>query len=141
MKRTAHMELSIEEQKEVRVGHGKLALKMGQRQNYVYHRYGHKRFLYQKLLQQSSKTDGTQELFELLLKQPHEMKHFSAINPFDEDSEALVPALIFPQRSETMLSYIRYIDGLLSLSDLSSEVCVQYTWVDVIMMMHYHCLA
>ena len=150
---TADMELSIEKLPEqmaimaVTVDpenllFGKLLIK--EMQDYPQlAQYMHERFLYQKVMQQPSKTDGTQELVELLLKQPHELKqHFLNINPdgnimlidgrvylFGMSKSALVPALIFPQQSETMLSCIRSIDGLLSFNDDHfSEVCVQYTW-------------
>ena len=150
---TADMELSIEKLPEqmaimaVTVDHenlpfGKLLIKEMQDHPQLA-QYMHERFLYQKVMQQPSKTDGTQELVELLLKQPHELKqHFLNINPdgnimlidgcvylFAMSKSALVPALIFPQQSETMLSCIRSIDSLLSFNDDQfSEVCVQYTW-------------
>ena len=106
----------------------------------------YERFLFQKVMQQLSKTDGTQELFELLPKQPHELKHFPAISLLDQikmltdghqDSEriahlfgmliSLAPAIILPQQSEIVLSYVELSDILLSLLDQFPEVCVQYT--------------
>ena len=145
---TANMELSIEKLPEqmaimaVTVDHEKLpfGILIKQMQDYPQLTQNmYERFLFQKVMQRPSKTVVTQKLVELLIKQPHELKqHFFTINPdgltdghvylFDMSMSALVPALTFPQQSETMLSYVRSIDSLLSFSDPFSEVCVQYTW-------------
>ena len=145
---TTDMELLIEKLREemgVTVDHEKLKLFTKQMQDHP--QYMYKRFLYQKVVQQLSKTDGKLDLVELLPKQPHELKQFPTISPFDQnkmltdghqDSEhivllfgmliSLAPAIILLQQSEIVLSYVKMNDILLSLLDQFSEVCcVQYT--------------
>ena len=162
IKETADAEISIEklpEQMGVTVDHEKLSFKkFFTKQMQDYPQYIYERFLYQKVMQQLSKTDGKQELVEPQLKQPHELKHFSIISPFDQnkmltdghqDSEriallfdmliSLAPAVILPQQSEIVPSYVKMNDILLSLNlDQFSEVCVHTHGIYDVMIIACH---
>ena len=108
-----------------------------------------KKFLYQKVMELSKTDDVGLEIVELLPKQPHELiKHSPTIRLMarnirmltdgHQDSErvvhlfnvliSLAPAIILPQQSEIILSYVKMNDILLSLLNQFPEVCVQYTW-------------